>query len=114
MHKLLLDLKETLESICPTYIHLLPKTPYPYITIEPDVVLRGLPWGPCISIIFVKIWSRYLGTIEILNLAKEVEAILQNYRLNSLTIQQSSLQLSRDEQTRVHTFKLKVRHMGVA
>ncbi len=112
MRELLINLSSLLSAVIPTYVHVPLKTPYPYITLEPDLVLLGLPWGPRVATFSIKIWSRYAGTIEILKLAKEVETVIQNYRNNSLKIRESSLELLKDGQTRLHTFKLKTRLLG--
>lgn len=113
MRELLLNLSTTLATLCPTFVHVPLHTPYPYITLEPDLVLSGLPWGPQIATFSVKIWSRYAGTIEILNLAKGVEDLLQRYEKTSLKIRESSLEVLNDGQTRRHTFKLAARLQGV-
>jgi hypothetical protein len=114
MRELLMHLSRPLAEIVPTYIHVPLKTPYPYITLEPDLVLLGLPWGPRIATFSVKIWSRYAGTIEILKLAKQVETIILSYGNNGLKIRESHLELLKDGQTRLHTFKLKTRLPGVS
>lgn len=114
MRELLLNLSSLLSAVIPTYVHVPQKTPYPYITLEPDLVLLGLPWGPRVVTFSIKIWSRYAGTIEILRLAKDVETILQNYSHNSIKIRESSLELLKDGQTRLHTFKVKTRLLGTS
>jgi hypothetical protein len=114
MRDLLIDLRQELSSLCPTFLQVPPNTPTPYITIEPGQSLQGLPWGPRIAILTIKVWSRYYGTKEILMLAKGIEGLLQAYRPVSLKISESALILQKDEQTRVHRFRLKARLPGDA
>ena len=114
MREILLNLSRSLANVIPTYVHVPQKTPYPYITLEPELVLVGLPWGPRIATFSVKIWSRYAGTIEILKLAKDVEALILSFEPNTLKIRESQLELLKDGQTRLHTFKLKTRIPGVS
>jgi hypothetical protein len=111
MGELLMTLSTTLGQVCPTFLQVPSHTAYPYITLEPEQSLQGLPWGPRMVIISVKIWSRYAGTQEILKLAREAEAYLQGYhpQAGSLKILESTLTLLKDGQTRVHTFRIKVR-----
>lgn len=116
MGEFLKKLSEGLNRICPTFTQVPFQTPYPYITLEAEQILQGLPWGPCMVILTVKIWSRYTGTQEILRFAKDVEAFLQTYGGPafevSLKILESSLVLLKDGQTRVHCFRLKARLPG--
>ena len=116
MRNLLIDLRTTLGEVCPTFLQVPAKTPHPYITIEPGQSLQGLPWGPLIVTLTIKIWSRYAGTREILKLAKSVETLLQKYAPAtfevSLKMQESTLVLLSDSKTRVHSFHLKARLPG--
>jgi hypothetical protein len=118
MRDLLTDLRTTLEEVCPTFLEVPPKTPFPYITIEPGKSLRGYPWGPLIVTITIKIWSDYSGTKEILTLSKTLEKLLQSYTpiafQVSLKMLESTLMLLTDEKIRVHTFRLKARLQGNA
>lgn len=99
-----------LSHICPTFTQVPFQTVYPYITVEVEQNLQGLPWGPSMVILSVKIWSRYAGTQEILKFAKEVEGFLyeQSFK-TSLKILESTLVLLDDGQTRLHCFRLKAR-----
>lgn len=110
MGEFLKNLTMGLNHICPTFIQTPFQTPYPYITLEAEQKLQGLPWGPSMVIVTVKIWSRYGGTQEILTLAKGVEEFLyeQSFK-TSLKILESALSLLTDGQTRVHSFRLKAR-----
>jgi hypothetical protein len=102
-----------LSQICPTFTQVLPQTPYPYITLEAEQTLQGIPWGPSMVILRVKIWSRYRGTQEILRLAKEVEKFLYAGTFYvSLKILESTLVFLDDGQTRIHCFRLKARILG--
>ncbi len=116
MREFLTNLMTTLHQVCPTFLQVKPHTAYPYITIEPQQMLQGLPGGPCIVTLAIKISSRYAGTREILKLAKRIESLLHGYSPASikvsLKILKSSLVLLADEQTRVHTFLLKARLKG--
>ncbi|MBY0501455.1 MAG: DUF3168 domain-containing protein [Alphaproteobacteria bacterium] len=116
MNELLWDLTQSLAHICPAFLQLPPQTPYPYIMIEPEMVLQGVPWGPTMVTLTVKIWSRYAGTSEILRLVKGVDLALQSYVSEtlevSLKIIESTLSFLNDCQTRVHTFRLKARLSG--
>ena len=114
MRELLLDLLSLFTNVCPTFITVPSKTAYPYITLEPELVLLGLPWGPQVVTFSVKVWSRYAGTHEILKLAKAAEDLIQNYEKVSLKIRESSLVLLKDGQTRLHTFQLKALLKGVS
>lgn len=110
MGEFLNTLRTGLSEICPTYTHVPPGTPYPYITIEAEQTLQGLPWGPLMAIVTVKIWSRYTGMKEILKLAKDVEDYLYEQSFTtSLKILESTLTLLDDGQTRVHGFRMKAR-----
>lgn len=100
-----------LEAICPAFTHVPLQTPYPYITIETEQMLRGLPWGPHMALMNVKIWSRYRGIQEILKLAKDVEHFLERQN-GSLKIIESTLVILNDGQTRLHSFRLKARIPG--
>jgi hypothetical protein len=111
MLNFLKNLTNGLETICPTFTHVPPQTPYPYITVEAEQVLQGLPWGPCMAMMTVKIWSRYMGLHEILTLVKDVEAFLQTQR-GGLKILESKLVLLNDGQTRLHSLRLKARILG--
>lgn len=112
MREILINLQKKLNHICPSFIQVPPNTPYPYITLEPGQILQGLPWGPSIALINVKIWSNYKGTREILKLARGVDTLLGGYvsplAHGSLKVLDSSLMLFKDETTRVHTFRLKM------
>lgn len=110
MGELLKNLTAGLGHICPTFTQVPPQSAYPYITLEAEQNLQGLPWGPSMVILSVKIWSRYAGTQEILSLAKEVEGFLyeQSFK-TSLKILESTLVFLNDDQTRVHCFRLKAR-----
>lgn len=116
MRDFLIDLATALGQIGPTFLQVPPKTTYPYITIEPEQSLQGLPSGPIILTMAVKIWSRYAGTQEILTLAKGVEDLLQGYAPRffkvSLKVLGSTLILLDDGQTRVYTCRLKARVTG--
>lgn len=116
MRDILTDLRSTLNEVCPTFLYVPSEPPYPYISIEPGQSLQGLPWGPHILIINIKIWSRYKGTREIVRIVKSIDHLLQRYTLKavkvSLKVTESSLMLLKDEQTRLHTFRLKVRYRG--
>jgi hypothetical protein len=110
MGEFLKKLTTGLTQICPTFTQTPLHTPYPFITLEAEQKLQGLPWGPFMVILTVKIWSRYAGTQEILKLAKEVEDFLYVHSFEtSLKILESTLVLLNDGQTRVHTFRLKAR-----
>ncbi len=110
MGELLKKLTAGLAHICPTFTQTPPQTPYPYITLQADNVLQGLPWGPSMVTLSVKIWSRYRGTQEILKFAKEVEEFLyeESFEIR-LKILESTLVLLNDGVTRVHSFRLKAR-----
>ncbi|HUX80523.1 MAG TPA: hypothetical protein VMW10_12390 [Alphaproteobacteria bacterium] len=116
MREFLIDLKANLEEICPTFLQVPPKTPYPYITLEPGHYMQGFPWGPLIVTLTIKIWSDYAGTKEILSLGRAVEKHLKRYTSTafevSLKIDKSSLLHMVDEQIRVHTIGLKARLRG--
>src|SRR4030095_2221995 len=89
MRDLLKDLSHNLQDICPVFLQLPlaeKDISYPYITIEPENFLQGLPWGPSIMTLFVKIWSRYTGTKEILILTKKVEKKLHSYTSATLNV----------------------------
>lgn len=113
MNELLWDLTQSLARICPAFLQVPPQTPYPYITVEPETVLQGMPWGPTMVTLTVKIWSCYAGTSEILGLVKGVDGVLQAYVSEtlevSLKVMESTLNFLNDCQTRVHTFRLKAR-----
>lgn len=114
--KLLKIMTGELAQFCQTFTQVPPYTPYPYITLEAEQVLQGLPWGPSVVIVVLKIWSRYPGTQEILKMAKKVEEFLNDHLLSafpiSLKILESALVSLKDGQTRVHHFRLKVRIPG--
>ncbi|MBA3814626.1 MAG: hypothetical protein H0X26_09160 [Alphaproteobacteria bacterium] len=113
MGEFLKKLMTGLNQICPTFTQTPPQTPYPYITLEVEQKLSGLPWGPFMVIVTAKIWSRYPGTQEILKLAKEAEGFLHARSFEtSLKLLESTLVLLNDGQTRVHSFRLKARVMG--
>lgn len=116
MRELLNHIRANLNHICPSFIQVPPHVPYPHITLEPGQILQGLPWGPRIVLINIKIWSRYAGTREILKLAKGVDTLLTGYTPPtfdiSIKVLDSIVTLSADEQTRVHTFRLKARLRG--
>lgn len=114
MGQLLKTLAGELNQFCPTFTQVPQHTPYPYITLEAEQVLQGVPWGPSMMILSLKIWSRYAGTHEILRLAKNVEAFLNSSQFPqaSLKILESSLLLLKDGQTRLHCFRLKARITG--
>ena len=110
MGEFLKKLTTGLEHICPTFTQVPPQTAYPYISLEPEQNLQGLPWGPSMVILSVKIWSRYAGTQEVLKFAKEVEGFLDEQSfVGCLKILESTLVLLEDGQTRVHCFRLKAR-----
>ncbi len=116
MREFLIMLRKSLSEVCPTFLQIPSQTPYPYITISPGRSLQGLPWGPRVLLLTIKIWSQYTGTQEILRLTKELENLIQEYNFRpfegSLKIVESGLILLKDKQTRVHTFLLKVRFQG--
>jgi len=113
MGEFLKKLTIELGLLCPTYTQVLPKTPYPYISLEAEQNLQGIPWGPSMAIISIKIWSRYEGTQEILKLGKAVEDFLYLLSFDvGLKILESTLVLLKDGQTRLHSFRLKVRLPG--
>lgn len=102
-----------LNHVCPTFTQLPPQTAYPYITVEVEQKLQGLPWGPYMVMLTIKIWSRYAGTQEVLKLAKAVEDFLSTQTFKgSLKLLESTLVLLNDAQTRVHSFRLKARILG--
>lgn len=107
MRKLLKDLKDELGSICPTYIQRPEEISFPHITLVPEQTLCGVPWGPRIACLSIKLWSRYAGTLEILQLGKEVEQRIYNFSSFSLKLTESSLLLLKDERTRLYKFRLK-------
>jgi hypothetical protein len=109
MRDFILDLTKILTPLCPTFLHVPPETPYPHISIEPLQSLMGVPWGPTVITLAIKIWSQYAGTKEILNLAKEVERVLRHYNKANIKISESSLALSNDGTTRVHTIRIKAK-----
>jgi len=116
MRELLADLATTLGQVGPAFLQVPPNTAYPYISLEPNQRLQGLPGGPLVLTLSIKIWSRYAGTQEVLKLAKGVEDILQAYAPQTvkvcLKILESTLMLLTDGQTRVYTFRLKARLRG--
>jgi hypothetical protein len=116
MREFLIDLRTTLTEVCPTFLQVPLKTPYPYITIEPGHYLQGFPWGPLIVTLTIKICSDYAGTKEILSLARAVEKRLRRYTSTTfevgLKMEKSSLMLLVDEKIRVHTILLKARLRG--
>ena len=113
MRKFLSDLRTNLNQICPTFLHVPPQTVYPYVTIEVEQSLQGLPWGPRVVKLSVKVWSQYKGTQEILKLAKGIENHLQKYSSSvlsvSLKVLESTLVFLPEGQTRVHTFRVLAR-----
>ena len=114
MGEFLIKLETELTQFCPTFTQVPQQTSYPYISIEMDQLLQGMPWGPSIVVLNVKIWSRYCGTFEIFRLAKQVEGFFQHYTEPhaSLKIIESTLTLLKDGQTRQHCFRLKARILG--
>lgn len=113
MGELLKKLLTGLSHICPAFMQVPSQTAYPYITLEADNILQGLPWGPSMVMLNIKIWSRYAGTQEILKFAREVEGFLYEQSFDvSLKILESTLVLLNDGQTRVHCFRLKARVSG--
>ena len=116
MGEFLKNLAGELNQLCPTFTQVPQHTPYPYITLEGEQILQGVPWGPSMMILSLKIWSRYAGTQEILKIAKNVEEFLNAYcppaLQVSLKILESSLLLLKDGQTRIHCFRLKARISG--
>lgn len=109
MRNFILDLSKSLTPLCPTFLHVPPETPYPHISIEPLQSLMGVPWGPTIVTLAIKIWSQYAGTKEILSLAKSVENVLQHYGKANIKVSESGLALSNDGTTRVHTIRIKAK-----
>ena len=109
MHKFALDLMTTLTPVCPTFLAVPLDVPYPHITVEPQSCLTGVPKGPTVAIMCVKILSRYRGLREILLLKRDVDHILATYLLGSIKIQESVLSLLDDKVTHVHTFRLRVK-----
>lgn len=116
MGQFLKNLAVALDQFCPTFTQVPYQTPYPYITLEAEQILQGLPWGPSMMMLNIKIWSRYAGIQEILKIAKSVEAFLNTYHSPSLQVSlkllESTLVLLKDGQTRIHCFRLKVRLSG--
>lgn len=108
MDEFLKKLTTELNQICPAFLQVPFQTPYPYITVEADTLLQGLPWGPSMAIVSVKIWSRYTGIQEVLKFAKAIEELLSLSEW-ALKILESTLVMLNDGQTRVHTFRLKTR-----
>lgn len=114
MRKVLNDMRKLLNEICPTFVQVPPDVPYPYITLEPEHSLIGLPKGPSILILNIRLWSQYKGTMEILKLTRKVEKMLllrvpQSLKV-ALKILESSLLLQKDKETRTHTFSIKLRY----
>lgn len=113
MRKFISDLRVSINQVCPTFLHVPPQTTPPYVTLEVEHSLQGLPWGPRIVKFNVKVWSQYKGTQEVLKLAKSVENLLQKYSTSilgvSLKLLESTLVLLPDGQTRVHTFRVLAR-----
>lgn len=110
MRKFISDLRKSLNQVCPAFIHVPPQTATPYITLEVEQSLQGLPWGPRIVKLNIKIWSQYKGTQEVLKLAKSIENHLHTYSSSalgvSLKLLESTLAFLPNTQTRVHTFCL--------
>lgn len=113
MRKFISDLRKSLSQVCPAFLHVPPQTPTPYVTLEVEQSLQGLPWGPRVVKLNVKVWSQYKGTQEVLKLAKSVEEHLHTYSSSALGISlkllESTLVFLPDTQTRVHTFRVHAR-----
>ena len=107
MRKLLKELQESLSLVCPTYIQHPEVLDFPHITLVPEQSLCGVPWGPRVAYVSVKLWSRYTGTLEILRLGKEVESTLIHFLPYSLKLTESTLLLLKDKRTRLYKFRLK-------
>ncbi|EKE10377.1 MAG: hypothetical protein ACD_16C00043G0004 [uncultured bacterium] len=107
MRKLLNELRNDLSLICPTHIQRPEEVFFPHITLVPEQSLYGVPWGPRIACISIKLWSRYAGTLEILRLGYEVEQRLYAFSPFSLKLMESSLHLLKDERTRLYKLRLK-------
>lgn len=112
MRKLLWTLTRSLSHICPAFLHVPMNIPYPYITLEPEQTLKGVPWGPSILCLSVKVWSRYTGTQEVLSLANNVDEFFREFNPESfdlnLNIKESKLILLSDGQTRLYNLRLKL------
>lgn len=118
MRKLLNDIRKMLNELCPTFVQTPDDVPYPYITLEPEQNLTGIPWGPSILVMKIRLWSQYKGTMEILKLTRKVEKMLllkvpKSLKI-ALKILESSLVLQKDKETRTHTFFIKLRYHGAA
>ena len=109
MREFFTDLIVLLSPLCPTFLQLPPKVPYPHITVEDITSLCGLPAGPTLLSFSLKIWSQYAGTKEILKTLHEVEAIIGTYQKARMKVMKSFLTVLSDGKTRVHTLHLKAR-----
>lgn len=112
MHEIAVNLINTFTQVCPTFLSVPHPVPYPHMTVEPKSELKGMPRGPTVAIITLKIWSRYAGLREILLLKKEAESKMEAYPLGSIKLMDSILSLGEDKITHVHTFRLKVRSLS--
>lgn len=114
MRKLINNIRKSLDELCPTFVQVPEDIPYPYITLEPENNLMGLPSGPSILVMKIRLWSQYKGTMEILKLTRKVEKMLlmkipQSLKI-ALKIVESSLTLQKDKLTRTHTFSIRLRY----
>jgi len=116
MRNVLKDLIKTVSSVCPTYTQVPSQKTYPFITLDVVQNLQAYPSGPRVLMVNLKIWSQYKGVIEILQLAKKVEHLLERYKpqtfTGSLKIWESSMSLHKDGITRLFLFRLKIRIKG--
>ncbi len=114
MRNLLNKLRESLNALYPTYTQVPEDPHYPHIEIQIRQFLKGLPWGPHIMMVNLILLSRYKGTREILRMIKKVETALHldipKLLKSSLKIKESSMILSNDGETRIHTFGVKIRY----
>lgn len=102
-------LTKTLSTICPAYLHLPEKAPYPHMVVEPLHSLSGLPGGPVIVTFTLKLLSNYSGTKEILKLGNDAQQSLTTYPKASLKILKSALSFIPEKKIRLHTFHVKGR-----